>query len=315
METTPASEPTHSMEIAAVMAEIRQMREEQTRRDQDFAAALRSRDEELRILKEQLSHSENRLLGGADSGRKLKPDTFDGTVSFREFLAQFNLVARANQWSDAPKTVALAASLRGKARSVLETVPDFENLGFANLILKLELRFGEAHSQQSYYSQFANRRQKFGEDVATLGSELERLAQFAYPECPYAVRDKIACAQYIAALTDGFMKRTLQLEGVSSLKIAIERAKVIRIIQGGEGFERKAEIYSGGGGVRNKEANGKKVQGANMGKNLAEKEKGSNGRQEGWREGKSAAGRECWSCGKVGHFRSECPDFKGFDQE
>jgi len=42
---------------------------------------------------------------------------------------------------------------------------------------------------------------------------------------------KIACAQFISALTDGLIKRTLQLEGVNSLKAAIERSVAIKVIQ------------------------------------------------------------------------------------
>jgi len=53
----------------------------------------------------------------------------------------------------------------------------------------------------------------------------------AYPECTKEVRDKIACAQFIAALTDSFIKRTLQLEGVNLLKTALERAMAIKAIQ------------------------------------------------------------------------------------
>lgn len=74
-------------------------------------------------------------------GYKLKPDNYDGSVPLREFFFQFNLIARANQWDDAAKTVALASSLRGKARAVLESVEDLEELDFAGLKLKLELRF------------------------------------------------------------------------------------------------------------------------------------------------------------------------------
>lgn len=100
----------------------------------------------------------------------------------REFFSQFNLIARTNQWDDATKTVALASCLRGKARSVLESVEDLENLQYSKLESKLELRFGEGKLTQNYYSQFTGRKQKFGEDVATFGSELERLARLAYSE-------------------------------------------------------------------------------------------------------------------------------------
>lgn len=215
-----------------------------------FEAVLQQRDEELQRLEQrisardrQLSPSDNRACGDSGSrydnytrenrvrtelGFKLKPDTFDGTVSLREYFAQFNLIARANGWDDSTKTVALASCLRGKARAVLETVHDVSRLEFAELKSKLELRFGEGNLAQNFYVQFTNRKQKFGEDLATLGSELDRLVRLAYPECPHEVRDKIACAQFISAIFDNFVKRTLQLENITSLSLAIERAKTIR---------------------------------------------------------------------------------------
>jgi len=63
----------------------------------------------------------------------------------------------------------------------------------------------------------------------------------AYPECSYAMCDKIACAQFIIALSDRFIKRMLQLEGVTSLDLAI-RAKAIKGIQE-ENFGRKGENF------------------------------------------------------------------------
>ena len=72
---------------------------------------------------------------------------------------------------------------------------------------------------------------KFREELTSLGSDLERLARLTYPECPHEVREKIACAQFISALSDGVVKCTLQLEGVNSLKLAVQRGIAIRVIQ------------------------------------------------------------------------------------
>jgi len=114
--------------------------------------------------------------------------------------------------------VILAACLRGRAHSILDGIAEIGSVTFTELKSKLELRFGVRSSVQSYYFQFTNRRQKFGriEDFVTLGTDLERLVRLAYPECSLEVREKIACTQFISALTDGFIKRTLQLEGVNS---------------------------------------------------------------------------------------------------
>jgi len=76
-----------------------------------------------------------------------------------------------------------------------------ERLEFSELVSKLELRFGENLNAQNYYTQFTSRKQNFGEDFATLGADLERLSRLAYPECPLNVRDKIACAQFVSAIS------------------------------------------------------------------------------------------------------------------
>lgn len=96
-----------------------------------------------------------------------------------EFLSQFSLIARANGWNDENKGIALASSLRGKARSVLENIENLDAINYTEFKTKLELRFGNGHSSRIYYSQFTNTKQNFGEDFATLGSELKRLVRLA----------------------------------------------------------------------------------------------------------------------------------------
>jgi len=100
---------------------------------------------------------------------------------------------------------------------------ELENLSFSELKSKLEFHFGERYLAQAYYLQFTNCWQKNGENFVTLGAELERLSRLAYPECSHESRDKIACAQFILALPSGFMKQTLQLEDITSLKTAVRR--------------------------------------------------------------------------------------------
>jgi len=166
-----------------------------------------------------------------ESGLKLKPDTYDGTVPLREFFTQFELIARASRWNEMTKTVSLASCLRGKVRAVLESVEDPMNLNYSELKSKLELRFGEGHLSQNFYASFTSRRQKVGEDLASFGSDLERLCRLAYPEGTFVLRDKIACSQFISGLADNFVKKTLRLEGINSLKTAMVRARAIKEIQ------------------------------------------------------------------------------------
>lgn len=88
---------------------------------------------------------------------------------------------------------------------------------------------------------FISRRQKFGEDYASLELKLKKLSQLSYPECLLSVRDKMTCAQFVMAISDNFVRSTFQLKKVSSLAAAIEREKVIKAIQE-ENFERKRMV-------------------------------------------------------------------------
>jgi len=43
------------------------------------------------------------IYANVDLGYKLKSDSYDGGTPLRKFFSQFDLIARANCWSDATK--------------------------------------------------------------------------------------------------------------------------------------------------------------------------------------------------------------------
>ena len=126
--------------------------------------------------------------------------------------------------------IALAASLRNKAKSMFNGFKDTETLDLKTLLEKLEARFGE-HLESSSYSLFQNRRQKSGEDLPTLAADVGQLAGLAYPECSLEVQDKIACTQFIIGIYDIGVRETLQLERITSLKVALARALKVKVIK------------------------------------------------------------------------------------
>jgi len=325
--------------LRTVMEELRQLREEREQQRQQrerLETTWRLRVEELQRLQEQpqLSHINNGSsvrsdLGNSNEnavanelGYKLKPDNFDGTVPLREFFSQFELIARANRWNDEIKTIALASCLRGKARAVLECVESIESINYTELKAKLELRFGETYLAQSYYSLFTNRKQKSGEDEATLGSDIERLSQLAYPECSHQVREKIACAQFISALSNKFVRRTLQLEGVTSLEMAVQRAMTVKVILDNNSEKEKNYGNYNKRGSEERNSNfrerrfdtGKEEKVGDKSKvNRVNKEvRGGFAEKQG---GQGKFSRECWQCGSTGHFRADCPSLEKEEKE
>lgn len=219
METEASySRASESTTMQRLLAEVQLMRQEREREQ-------RGREQERQELHELRRQAEERrqnltgqflpLSSQIMSKQQLKVDIFDGTGSIREYFCQFELIAWANNWNGSDKAVQLAAKLRGRAREVLINWEEVS--GYDQLKAKLELRFGDHIQQQNSYVHFSNRKQKPGEDFASRGDDLEQLARIAYPECTSEVREKILCAQFIAAISDGFIKRTLQLENIVSL--------------------------------------------------------------------------------------------------
>lgn len=159
---------------------------------------------------------------------------------------------------------------------------------------------------------------KFGEDFPSFGGELERLVRLAYPECTFEVRDKIACAQFIAGLPGGFVRRILQLEGLISLRTAVERAKVVFAVSERENFSReqryrwemsqRLQYLKGMENARNFGRGEEKEFSRDTQKNLHgawTMTRGARGRvTKKDNERKNDSSRECWLYGSVGHFRT-----------
>lgn len=225
-------------------------------------------------------------------GYNLKPDTYDGTTPFREYLNQFNLIAKANNWNDGKKMVALAASLRGKATGVLNCFKDIEAFDLKTLLEKLEARFGE-HLGSNSYSLFQNRRQKPGEDFPTLAADIEKLTSLAYPEVPLEVQDKIACSQFITGIYHVGVRETLQLEHITSLKVALARALEVKTIKE---QNRNTTVQRS---IRGSQNSSSVIE-------ASDKDVGKQGQSFNHQEW--LKNLECWGCHKKGHTRSRCPE-------
>ena len=147
------------------------------------------------------------------SGVKIKPQTYDGTTSWSDYLIQFELVAEWNKWNDYTKAICLAASLRGVAQSVLGYLDSTERHDYHSLVACLSLRFGTENQEELFWVKLNNRVRHPNESLPDLAHNIRRLVKLALPTIPSPFSQEIAKKYFISAIRD------------SELRLNILRAK------------------------------------------------------------------------------------------
>ncbi|GFX05698.1 uncharacterized protein TNCV_3198151 [Trichonephila clavipes] len=118
----------------------------------------------------------------------VKLSTYDGKTKWEVYKTQFSISSVANEWTEGVKSCHLAASLRGEAAEILQTLSDTERLNLNSLYNALDLRFGQKYSEEHAGLQMKTRLQKTGESLQVYASEVERLANLAFSDHPATVR-------------------------------------------------------------------------------------------------------------------------------
>lgn len=121
-----------------------------------------------------------------------KPDTYDGRSSWTDFITQFEIVCRLNNWSSEIKALQLAACLRGTARSVLTDLRPHQLDDYYELKFVLQTRFEPKNQTKMYRAEMNSRYQRRDESISELAQDIKRLARLAYPTAPCEVRDTLA---------------------------------------------------------------------------------------------------------------------------
>ncbi|GFV93288.1 uncharacterized protein TNCV_386521 [Trichonephila clavipes] len=73
----------------------------------------------------------------------MKLSTYDGKTNWVVYKTQFSIISEANGWTEGIKACQLAASLRGEAAEILQSLSDTERLNLNSLYNALDL-FGLA---------------------------------------------------------------------------------------------------------------------------------------------------------------------------
>ena len=105
-------------------------------------------------------------------GMSMKPSQYDGTDDLEDYISQFEILAEINGWSYEMKSLYLAGSLAGSARSLLNELDDVGRRDFKTLVRMLNLRFGSVEKAEVYRARLQTRIRGKDESLSKLAQSV-----------------------------------------------------------------------------------------------------------------------------------------------
>ncbi|GFX99317.1 uncharacterized protein TNCV_1614431 [Trichonephila clavipes] len=131
---------------------------------------------------------------------------------------------KANGWTERIKACQLAASFRGEATEILQTLPDIARLNLNSLYNALDLRFSQKYSKDYARLKMKTRLKKTGESLQGVErlTEVERLANLAFSDHPATVREVISLQYFVDGLKDEEIQKAVRMADAQDLKSALK---------------------------------------------------------------------------------------------
>ena len=148
---------------------------------------------------------------------KMKPQNFNGTTDFDEFLSQFEITCEINGWQYREKSLYLASCLSGDARSLLSELDHDGRRDYNTLIEKLANRIGSVNRSEIYRTQLKSKVRNKGESIPELAQAIKKLVRQAYPGVNKDVIETLAIDNFVDALTDSDIRLRVRELGPKTL--------------------------------------------------------------------------------------------------
>ena len=161
-----------------------------------------------------------------------KPDKYDGTTDWADYLRHFQMVSAWNRWNLEEKAVQLTINLTGIARQAwVDSFSDVSApVSYESLVAALTQRFKPEGQEEAYKAEFRHRGRKREESFMEYGYALKRLAIRAFPRIKHDAREDIIVDQFLQGLVDMDMRRHVSLAHPSSLDQAVSLATEYEVI-------------------------------------------------------------------------------------
>ena len=249
----------------------------------------------------------------------IKPTSFDGSTSWEDYKAQFDLIAELNHWDAGTKSIYLAASLKGPAQGILGDLEDAQRRDLPTLTAALNSRFGSENQTEMHRAQLRSRMRRREETLPELAQAIRRLTRQAYPDASASLRETLGRDHFLDALPESDVRWRIYQTRPKSLREALNVAVELEAFQvadkqrrGARAVlpQRKEDLTTDSHSQRPDEGLQKELKDLRglVNKLLAEKSRTSAPRsRERPRDRRPPAGYSgCHACGALDHFRRDC---------
>ena len=237
----------------------------------------------------------------------VRPAVFNGSTSWEDYKAQFELVASLNDWDKKTKATYLAVSLGGPAQAVLGDLDEDQRSDFNSLTSALENRFGTYNRKEMFRVSLRNRKRKPDESLPELAQAIRRLTRRAFPDVTADIRETMARDSFIDALSTAEERwkvhQTRPKTLNEALTVAVEQEAFFTADR-----QRNTAIRSVQPAT-DKSTEDLKQELAEL-KALVQQmasQKNSSITDVRNNQQRIRAQIECWSCGEKGHVQRKCP--------
>lgn len=134
--------------------------------------------------------------------KEIEARRFSGKENVVEYLLQFELTAKRNEWDDNEKASSLLCALDGPARGILAEFDDATKANFQQVKQALLLRFGPTNLTEVHEQALGQLRLSKGQAIREMAPEVQRLIKLAYPDIFGSARDRLAVKSLIRTITD-----------------------------------------------------------------------------------------------------------------